>query len=210
MSPINEHSTVLLAEKKGFYSVVVSDSVCSKEASYQLVLPKFTPQINPSGAISFCHDQLTIITAESVPDAQYTWFRYVDGIPETLSESTGSFSKVINESGIFKLRIESHECVFESKEIRATKIPADSIFVPNVITPNGDQWNEQFEVYTEGIADFSIRIFSRHGQEIWSGRKGSAPWNAANASSGVYFWTLSYRSHCSNNKEQKGWIQVLK
>lgn len=210
MSPMNEHSAVLLAEKKGFYSVVVSDNLCSKEVSYQLVLPKFAPQINPSGAISFCHDQLTMATAETIPDAQYTWFRYVDGVPETLGESTGSFSKAINESGVFKLRIESHECVFESKEIRTTKIPADSIFIPNVITPNGDQWNEGFEVYTEGIADFSIRIFSRHGQEIWSGRKGSTPWNATNASSGVYFWTLSYRSQCSNNKEQKGWIQVLK
>ena len=211
LNVIGDSGHELLAKDIGFYKVVVSDKYCSKEASYQLVRPAFRPQITPNfNSISFCHDQPVNITAASIPDARYIWLRYLDQAPEAMKETTGSFSEVIGESGKFTLKIESHGCVFESDPMVTTKIPVDSVFVPNVITPNGDEWNENFEVYAEGVDEFYVKVFSRYGQEVWSGGNGSPSWDAADVNSGVYFWVLSYRSQCVTQKNQKGWVQVLK
>lgn len=204
-------SAQLLADAFGFYSVAISDGACSAAATYQLVAPPFRPQVSPpSDSISFCAGQPVDLTAEAIPGARYRWLRYVNNSPEVMAESTGSFSGTIQESGTFKLQIESHGCSFESKEIVAWKIPGDSIFIPNVFSPNGDQWNEDFEIYTEGIDQYYLRVFNRYGNEIWSGQRGSTPWNAADTSSGVYFWILSYQSPCSSVKQYKGWVHVLK
>jgi hypothetical protein len=201
----------LLAKDIGFYRVVVSDNYCSKSASYELVRPAFRPQITPNfNSLSFCHDQPVNITAAPIADARYFWMRYLDQAPEVMKETNGSFSVVIGESGKFRLKVESHGCIFESDPMVTTKIPVDSIFVPNVITPNGDRWNENFDVYAEGVDEFYVKVFSRYGQEVWSGGSDSPSWNAASVPSGVYFWILSYRSQCTTEKEQKGWVQVIK
>jgi hypothetical protein len=211
LSEIGENDTDLVAEQSGFYKLVVSDGLCTTEASYQFV-PVFQPVITPAfDSISFCYDRPVTISAESIPEAHYVWYSYTtNDTQEVILESTGSFSQVIDESGKFKLEIESHGCVFESDEMIARKIPADSVFAPNVITPNGDPWNEAFEVYVEGVDEFFVRVFNRYGQKVWSGGNDSPPWTAADVTSGVYFWALSYQSQCSGNKEQKGWVQVLK
>jgi hypothetical protein len=211
LSIIGENNPELVAEASGFYRIVASNGQCSSETSYQLIPDAFLPKITPAfDSISFCGDQPLTISAESIPNSRYSWFEYVDGVTETPHESTGSFLEVIRESGKFKLRVESHGCVFESNEMAVWKIPSDSVFVPNVITPNGDAWNEDFEIYSEGVDDFSVKVFGRYGQEVWSGSRGSRPWRATDVSAGVYFWVLSYRSPCSNHKEQKGWVHVLK
>ena len=204
-------SQQLLADAFGFYSVTVSEGACSITATYQLVAPPFRPQVAPAfDSISFCAGQPLHFTAEAIPSARYSWFRYVNTSPEIIRESTGSFSEEIQESGTFKLQIESHGCSFESNDLIAWEIPGDSIFVPNVFSPNGDQWNDNFEIYAEGVDEYYVRVFNRYGEEIWSGSNGSSPWNAADTSSGVYFWVLSYRSPCNSGKQYKGWVQVLK
>ncbi|MBT1707287.1 gliding motility-associated C-terminal domain-containing protein [Fulvivirgaceae bacterium PWU5] len=204
-------SPQLLADAFGFYSVAVSEGACSTTATYQLAAPPFRPQVAPAfDSISFCADRPLHLTAEAIPGARYSWFSYVNSSPEIIRESIGSFSEAIQESGTFKLQIESHGCSFESTELVAWKIPGDSIFVPNVFSPNGDQWNDSFEIYAEGVDQYYLRVLNRYGEEIWSGNNGSPPWNAADTSSGVYFWVLSYKSPCSSGKQYKGWVQVLK
>jgi hypothetical protein len=202
---------VFVAKEPGFYKIIASNGQCSKEADYSFFPPPFKPTITPDfDSASFCPNQPFDIAAQSIPDADYVWFRYVDGIPQSIDEGVGSFSIQVEESGKYSLKIQSHGCVFDSDEMILTMIPADSVFVPNVITPNGDPWNENFEIYVEGIDEYFLKVFGRHGREVWSGNKDSAPWNAADVSSGVYFWFLSYRSQCSEGNDRKGWVQVLK
>jgi hypothetical protein len=206
-----EIDPVFVAKESGFYKVVASHGQCSTEAYFNLLPPPFQPTVTPDfDSASFCPNQPFNIAAESIPGAHYVWSRYVDGTAQSMAEGVSSFSIQLEESGKYKLKIQSHGCVFESDEMTLTKIPADSVFVPNVITPNGDPWNENFEVYVEGIDEYVLKVFGRYGREVWSGRKESAPWNAADVSSGVYFWVLSYRSHCSEGNDRKGWVQVLK
>ncbi|WP_333821267.1 gliding motility-associated C-terminal domain-containing protein [Ohtaekwangia sp.] len=208
---IDGNSNELFAQAYGLYKVDVTDGICSADAFYDLIQPPFQPKILPVfDSVSFCTGQSVVLSAESIPGARYIWKQYINNTEEVMRESTGAFSEIIQKSGKFRLQIESHGCMFESMDMVAWKIPGDSVFVPNVFTPNGDEKNDNFEIYVEGIDRYHISVFNRYGEEIWAGQNGSAPWNAADTSSGVYFWLLSYDSSCGSRKVYKGWVHVLK
>lgn len=210
-SVIQQGGTETTATSAGLYQVVADDGICTQQVRYRLTPPPFTPTITPaSEEISFCADERVLITAPAIDDAQYTWFTYNNDSPEIESESSDTFSQLLDKSGKFKLRIESHGCIFDSKDITAIKIPGDSVFIPNVFTPNGDQYNEHFDIQTTGVDAYSISVFNRYGKEVWAGNAGSPPWNAEHVTAGVYFWRIEYGSICGKRKEKKGWVHVMK
>ena len=64
-----------------------------------------------------------------------------------------------------------------------------------VITPNGDPYNEYFEVNGYGIKDFTLRIMTRGGQLVFESNDISVRWNGldrfGNAlPSGIYFYEI--------------------
>jgi len=50
----------------------------------------------------------------------------------------------------------------------------ETIYIPNVFTPNEDQTNEVFRVYSSGLFDLNVKIFNRWGELIyeWQGLDG--------------------------------------
>lgn len=77
------------------------------------------------------------------------------------------------------------------------KVPVSKqLLVPNVFSPNGDEINDYFEVTTPGDYNYSFRVFSEAGLQVyyslsplirWDGRTVSGQ----EASPGVYFYVIS-------------------
>jgi gliding motility-associated-like protein len=70
------------------------------------------------------------------------------------------------------------------------------IYVPNTFTPNGDNINEDFFALGVNIDDFTIDIFNRWGELIYTGDKLSKFWDGTykgqNCQDGVYTWKIRY------------------
>lgn len=76
----------------------------------------------------------------------------------------------------------------------------DTVVVPNFITPNGDNVNDEFILqYVEDYEDLSqVTIFNRWGDRVWQSEPlydNSNPWrgtnqNNAKLADGVYFYTI--------------------
>ncbi len=76
-----------------------------------------------------------------------------------------------------------------------------SIWIPNVFTPNGDEYNQTFYAKAEnpaGITQFKLTIFNRWGRIVyemddindkWDGRL-----NGNDCSAGAYFWVCDYQA----------------
>jgi gliding motility-associated-like protein len=83
--------------------------------------------------------------------------------------STGTFSiKVVveNDAGC-------SDSAFATVLIR----PEYSIYIPNAFTPDGDGLNDAFRLVYAGIENFSLRIYDRYGQEIFSGNDPLTGWD---------------------------------
>ncbi len=89
--------------------------------------------------------------------------------------------------------------------------PTDTIsvinyVVPNVITPNGDGYNDVFILPEEiVIRENQVAIFNRWGKAVYKINNYQNDWNGENLSSGVYYYQVIF-----DNYKLKGTLQVLR
>jgi len=81
------------------------------------------------------------------------------------------------------------------------------IFIPNLITPNGDGKNDSLVIETN-ITDLSLEICNRWGDKIFSDVQYKNEWKADTINDGVYFYYVANKNVCGI--ERKGWIEVLR
>lgn len=81
-------------------------------------------------------------------------------------------------------------------------------FIPNVFTPNGDSFNEYFEiqkieVYTEN----HLNIYNRYGSLVYERNNYNNDWNGDGLSSGVYYYHFTTKKF---NRSFVGWFQIVR
>jgi gliding motility-associated-like protein len=86
---------------------------------------------------------------------------------------------------------------FEPKETQG--------IVPNVFTPNGDNWNDKLVfIGVDNTQDFSIKIFNRWGRMMFESTDATSHWDGGGtdgASEGTYFYELKYTDLCSSEEK---------
>jgi gliding motility-associated-like protein len=92
-------------------------------------------------------------------------------------------------------------------------------YVPNVFTPDGDQFNEMFQpVFTSGYDpyDFHLMIFNRWGELIFESFNADIGWDGTYGTGGlvqdgVYVWKIHFKESMTDKKhEVYGHVTVLK
>ncbi len=91
------------------------------------------------------------------------------------------------------------------------------IFVPNVITPDGDTFNEVFTPYFTGIDiyDYHLTIYNRWGEKMFESYNLATGWNGTYGDDlvedGVYIWHITTAEIATDKKlEFHGHVTVLK
>lgn len=74
------------------------------------------------------------------------------------------------------------------------EVDCASIFIPNVMTPNGDGKNDVFQVISRGVKTFELKIFNRWGNLLYSSTDPDDVWDGGQdgyyVSDGTYVWTV--------------------
>lgn len=91
-------------------------------------------------------------------------------------------------------------------------------YVPNTFTPDGDEFNNVFSpVFTSGFDpyDYTLTIYNRWGETLFESMDPEFGWdgtyNSELCKSGIYTWTIRFKSSQSDEKITKtGHIQLLK
>ena len=91
------------------------------------------------------------------------------------------------------------------------------IYAPNAFTPDGDDFNQNWRVYTQGVDpnEFTLLIFNRWGETMWESHDVNAAWDGTYggkiAPDGTYIWIIHAKSAISDQKyEYKGQITILR
>jgi len=86
-----------------------------------------------------------------------------------------------------------------------------SIFAPNTVTPNGDGWNDTWQVIADESCwdQWEIRIYNRWGELVWVSTSSTDEWDG-NVAAGVYVYTIVAYSSINNDVfEFNGTISVF-
>lgn len=77
------------------------------------------------------------------------------------------------------------------------------VFVPNIITPNGDNQNQTFQPRFS-CRPASLEVFSRWGQRVYQTDDYHNNWDATGLANGLYYYLL----RDADDRHVKGWVEV--
>lgn len=96
----------------------------------------------------------------------------------------------------FKLRPQSGGCFGHEDSLEVLILPSDNgVFIPSVITPNGNGKNDVWEIrYERGVnpADYSLQVFNRSGGLVYEQNGLAAVWSGEGLAPGTY-WYLAWK-----------------
>jgi len=78
--------------------------------------------------------------------------------------------------------------------------------IPNVITPNGDAYNQYFSFDSNKYGPISLLIINRWGKRVFYSNQYRNDWDGNDLSSGIYFYTIA--GNCI--EEIKGTVSVIR
>lgn len=180
----------------GTYSVTISNGVCSKVYTAQLLnpdLPKFTN-------VTYLDHILTLSTTN--PNGGVLEYSIDGGVTW---QSSNVFHNVLNNTNYnLKVRVKDANC--------NTSLDFYTFFVINAITPNADGKNDAVDF--SGISNynnFAASVYNRYGQEIFKATKADAVWRGSirgvNLPTATYWYRVQWENPASKKLELRtGWI----
>jgi gliding motility-associated-like protein len=162
------------------------------------------PLVSKSGD-HLCVDSPVTLTVVNMPVGAHVDWYTVDRPDNSISTAQ---AVGVTEPGNYFATVSNHSCALSSDPVLLETMP-DTLFVPNVITPNGDTKNDFFEIISEGIADIQMVLFNRYGSRVFTTHDTSFKWDAGNVNSGVYYWHMQYTTCGNRRREFKGTVHVL-
>lgn len=91
----------------------------------------------------------------------------------------------------------------------------EGLIVPNVFTPNGDGYNDEFNILASGITQFYLQIYNRWGVLLFESNSPTIKWNGKTssgrpASDGTYYYILNAKSVTRDYGSQHGTVTLLR
>ncbi|MFC4793754.1 gliding motility-associated C-terminal domain-containing protein [Hymenobacter endophyticus] len=132
----------------------------------------------------------------TLPGVRYRW---QDG-------STGA-TFTPDRSGRYWVRVSTDFCSATDTILVRLYECRQSVFVPNIITPNGDGKNDALQVTGLGTVPWSLVIYNRWGKQVYETSNYQQNWSADGLADGTYFYLLR---HAQSTQQVKGWVEVLR
>lgn len=185
---------------------------CGREVAANAVIntpefPNLELIIAEDGAVCYGNQFVVeVIGIGGAGDYSYSWILPSDSLAvEDFSQiSDNQFSMKMRKSSLHFVRVKDF-CgnIFEDS-IRITVEPC--IFIPNVISPNGDQLNDVFEI--SNITNYKhaqLRVYNRWGQKVFESENYLNDWSPSDLPSGTYYYVLNVEEF----PEQRGDVTII-
>ena len=187
IEPIVENAT-------GELSVSASNICGISESVYQLITVLPLPR-EPRLIKNECEDLLIVET-----DYPGEW--YYNG--EQLSMDADTIQAISKGRYYFEA---ANSCGLSSSKILDIYPPnADEVFIPNIITPNGDDKND-YLILNEALIDSHFSLYNRYGKKVYESLKYSNDFNGSALSNGTYYYMISHK--CFNDYF-KGTLTIMR
>ncbi|MEY3237688.1 MAG: hypothetical protein RI883_1789 [Bacteroidota bacterium] len=165
--------------------------------NYLTVYPKPIANFNHSPDPVYIYDAEVQLTNYTVHGDTYQWY---------IESGTPSYSELKHLKTIFPDGLEGNYeviliatsefgCIDTTSQI-VIVYPELVFYVPNSFTPDGDEYNQSWGIYIEGIDvyNFELRLYNRWGEIIWESHDPTEKWdgsyNGKPVEIGTYTWTI--------------------
>lgn len=200
----------------GIYTVTVTDEENQYVQSIYVPLdPGPTAQFTVSPNPATAGETVVNFYNNSTHASSYLWI-FGDGFTSNATNPT----HVYNSSGTFQVWLYAFNS-FGCKDSMSMNVIVDELFtiyIPNSFSPNGDNLNDLFVTFGQGISpdDFSLRIYDRWGKIVFHSNSLNTPWDGSidgvfyqKGTVNTYTYYLQFRDRTGRKYERNGTITVI-
>jgi len=173
-----DSSSTLLINKAGKYWVQTIDSNSCPGTDTVTITMKPAINVNLPPDTTICA-KASIVLSAFVPGATYQW---KDGSKDSLL--------TVTEPGVYWVRVSRDSCAVQDTTM--VNDCASMIYFPAAFTPNGDGLNDYFHPIGPVLAKFTLTIFNRWGQQVFTTDNQETGWDGTSKGSPCPLGTYSY------------------
>lgn len=147
------------------------------------------------------------------PTQFYNWEIYKDAnliINRTDKDHRYTFT----EMGTYKVKLKVSDATCSFSDSVTVIVTESEIYVPNVFTPNGDGFNDEFRVAYKSLISFQCWVFNRWGRKVFYWTDPTKGWdgtiNGKKATPGPYFYVIKATGSDKKVYKLKGDINLLR
>lgn len=236
LTAIDQYSFTVIWDNVGQGTIQVTETVpntinggCSSPETFVTVeifpLPTaaftITPDatLTPNGGGIFINDIIEMADASQLTD-QWEW-DFGDGNTSTQSNPFHTYSAV----GSYDVRLIATTDLGCKDTLTQSLTVVEGLIVPNVFTPNGDGFNDYFDIRTSDVGPFKILIYNRWGNIVFETVSPEISWDGSTragvkAPAGTYYFTITKAEMNSGNVidnelpnfnfRETGWVQLIR
>ncbi|MBN2616286.1 MAG: gliding motility-associated C-terminal domain-containing protein [Bacteroidales bacterium] len=187
-----------------FYTRAYSNPLISVESSPDTVYLQ-----NPKVKFSYINHSI-----DTVPVVDNVWEVSGDGNTYETPVLNYDFKKVGNYD-VYLTVLNNQGC--DTVYTKSVEVLPVNLFIPNVITPNGDGINDYFVISEKGsdkpintyFQSSELVIFNRWGRKVLDSKNYQNDWNGGNLPDGTYFYVLKCKGLDDKNVVYKGSVTIF-
>lgn len=191
-------------DSPGLYFVLV-ENACESQLDSAVFLSLEPPMPDLGEDLELCKGEAPVLTFSPSPSGFLHTFLWSTG--DTLPSTT------IEDAGTYWLSV-SNACGTGRDSLRVALWSESDLFIPNVVTPNGDGVADFFIVEVKNPESFSLQVMDRWGREVFATRNPYPGWDGtflnAPASEGTYFFKLMTRNCRGELVEMAGSFSLIR
>jgi hypothetical protein len=186
---------------------------CQHPVEARIVAPQEIMVDNNNPAVATLSGTTSIFDPAGTDQPRYYWAL---GSPDTSTSAvfattaTTSLTFAYNSKGghlpqghydVYLIVQQGDYCMDTAK----VELHITHFFIPNLVTPNGDQLNEKFEI-TNTPGRFDVEIYNRWGDRVYKEKGYTDNWDLSSVSDGVYYYQVDDNE---SGNTYKGWVQII-
>lgn len=195
-------------------SIYIYNSVssCTNQTSFDIT-------ILPATDFTLSEDNLSILEDELTVNMEDTSINYIYAVDNGDYQTNNSFTNLSN--GTHTLYVEDENgCIVKSVTFEILVV-YDEIIIPNGFSPNGDAYNEWFNI--QGLygnyVHHKLEIYNRYGTLVFTGNNNNKWYGKANRGAlntnkvlpvGTYFYVLYLNDANASKQRYTGWVYLNK
>jgi hypothetical protein len=189
-----QNTASITVAQSGKYSVKVSGACGSRSDSVTVSFENSPPSVSIGEDQTLCEFQP--ITLSPLADPSGYQFKWQDN-------STASSFRA-NDFGKYWVTVKN-DCGSYTDTITFSQVKQNLNFLPNVITPNGDDKNQFLKIDESLSGNVSLLVLNRWGKEVYKSSPYKNDWDGANLNPGIYYLVLT--GSCIGEKHD--WLTII-
>ncbi|MFM7023355.1 MAG: gliding motility-associated C-terminal domain-containing protein [Flavobacteriales bacterium] len=216
-TPGAQSTPTLSVNATGTYSVTVSDNIgCSRKDTI-FVQVHALPVVSLGNDTTICDNGYDRVTLH----LQYSGAKQLQW--NTMDKNVDSI--IIGETGTYWVEVtDSNQCYIK-ESIEVSRLCPDVVLdFPDIMTPNGDGHNDEFQPkeindvnFQQMIANMekiNFVVYDRWGVKVYESEKVIPRWdgrfNGVDMVSGTYYWVVFYTNTAGKSYEDSGYVTLIR